>query len=132
MPQFPKTHKQPQPLRDDRKPSNAQSIRSSYRWQKLRNRQRAAFPLCCAPYHEGPLTPAESVHHIKPLETHPHLGLEPTNCIPLCNRCHETADRFDFTGWYDGAYVETEGGVRFQIPKSPRKNGGNQTGEPQP
>lgn len=32
--------------------------------------------------------PAELVHHIKPYETNPELGLEDSNLVSLCEGCH--------------------------------------------
>jgi 5-methylcytosine-specific restriction protein A len=34
------------------------------------------------------ITPADMVHHIKPLEDYPALALDPNNLISLCNLCH--------------------------------------------
>lgn len=38
----------------------------------------------------GKTTPATTVHHIYPLETHPHLRLISDNLISLCNECHNS------------------------------------------
>ncbi|MBS4198605.1 HNH endonuclease [Bacillus sp. FJAT-49732] len=37
---------------------------------------------------ENPLTPADMVHHIKPLEEYPGLALDEDNLTSLCNSCH--------------------------------------------
>ena len=39
----------------------------------------------------GRTTEAVTVHHIKHLDEHPELALEPSNLISLCNRCHNKA-----------------------------------------
>lgn len=38
----------------------------------------------------GKTTPATTVHHIYPLETHHHLRLISINLISLCNKCHNS------------------------------------------
>ena len=40
----------------------------------------------CARY--GRASPAEIVHHIKPYEQHPELGLDSRNLVSLCRKCH--------------------------------------------
>lgn len=37
----------------------------------------------------GKVTPANTVHHIYPLEQYPELALVSANLISLCNPCHE-------------------------------------------
>jgi len=49
-------------------------------WASLRAAHLKAFPACAAC---GSTTHVQ-VHHIRPVRTHPHLGLEPTNLLSLC------------------------------------------------
>jgi len=37
----------------------------------------------------GKFTPADTVHHIYPLEDYPQYKLNSNNLISLCNTCHE-------------------------------------------
>ena len=38
----------------------------------------------------GKTTPADTVHHIKPLHLHPELWLENKNLYSCCSSCHNT------------------------------------------
>ena len=55
-------------------------------WKRIRDRYIAAHPLCEQCSRDGRLTPAQEVHHIKPLAnggTH-DVG----NLMALCTACH--------------------------------------------
>ena len=63
--------------------------RRSSEWRKLRNQYLFYNPFCACC--SG--TKRLRVHHIKPFHTHPHLELEWSNLITLCERkkvlnCH--------------------------------------------
>jgi 5-methylcytosine-specific restriction protein A len=55
-------------------------------WKRIRDRYIAAHPLCEQCERDGRLTPAQEVHHIKPLSeggTH-----DAENLMALCSSCH--------------------------------------------
>jgi 5-methylcytosine-specific restriction protein A len=55
-------------------------------WKRIRDRYIAAHPLCEQCERNGRLTPAQEVHHIKPLAaggTH-----DAVNLMALCSSCH--------------------------------------------
>jgi len=55
-------------------------------WKRIRDRYIAAHPLCERCQQDGRLTPAQEVHHIKPLAnggTH-----DTSNLMALCSPCH--------------------------------------------
>lgn len=72
--------------RDDKA---AVAIRASSRWTRLSKQIRAAFPICqrCEEL-GGPLRASEEVHHVKKVQTHPHLAYNPANLRALCRDCH--------------------------------------------
>ena len=55
-------------------------------WKKIRDRHMAQYPLCEMCKKQGRLTPAEEVHHIKPLS----IGgtNDGGNLMSLCKVCH--------------------------------------------
>lgn len=56
------------------------------RWRKIRKKYMSQNPLCILCERMGKLTPAEEVHHIKPLSnggTH-----NENNLMSLCKSCH--------------------------------------------
>lgn len=58
-------------------------------WRKVRAVALARDNfLCQRCLKRGRITAAAVVHHIKPLETHPSLGLALHNLQSLCMRCH--------------------------------------------
>lgn len=59
------------------------------RWEKFRNWYVKRNPLCVRCKEQDRLTPAEVVHHIKPVAERPDLRLDPANCMALCHDCHE-------------------------------------------
>lgn len=63
----------------------------STRWiRKRENILRRDNYLCQECKRYGKTTPATTVHHIYPLETHYHLRLISDNLISLCNECHNS------------------------------------------
>ena len=55
-------------------------------WKRIRGRYIRAHPLCERCKKNGKITPAEEVHHIKPLA---HGGTnDESNLMSLCKRCH--------------------------------------------
>lgn len=56
-------------------------------WQRFRENFLQKHPLCFMCTQEGRLTPANEVHHIKPL-AEGGARLDPDNCMPLCKACH--------------------------------------------
>jgi len=65
----------------------AHKLRSTARWQKVREIALSRNPLCVHPDCTRP-TPAREVHHILPVETHPHLAFTLDNMAPLCKSHH--------------------------------------------
>ena len=67
----------------------AEALRSSTKWQRFRVWFLARNSLCCNPggWHKAPRM-AEQVHHIVGLAHGTEAALDPTNCAPLCTRCH--------------------------------------------
>ena len=62
--------------------------RYNRQWQRIRDRYIAEHPLCEICEKHGKTTPAEEVHHIKPLSdggTH-----DVSNLMALCKVCHST------------------------------------------
>lgn len=59
-------------------------------WRKIREaalcRDNYLCQICLKK--RGRIRTAVIVHHIKPLETHPDLGLTLDNLLSLCNACH--------------------------------------------
>lgn len=79
--------------------AEAARIRSTRRWQRLRNMHRRRFPLCCNPFdypsHEQP---SQHVHHIEPLGRRPDLAFELGNLAPLCAACHAQIEAMERQG----------------------------------
>ena len=66
-------------------------------WKRIRDRYIKAHPLCEECEKQGRLTPAEEVHHIRPLSK--GGGNEKSNLMALCKSCHsritvESGDRW--------------------------------------
>ena len=67
-------------------------------WKRIRDRYIKSHPLCEECKQNGNLTPAEEVHHIKPLSK--GGGNEGSNLMALCKSCHsritaESGDRWE-------------------------------------
>jgi 5-methylcytosine-specific restriction endonuclease McrA len=62
----------------------------SSKWRKKREAiLRRDNYLCQECKRYGKTTPAQTVHHIYPLERYPELALVSVNLVSLCNECHE-------------------------------------------
>lgn len=72
----------------------AEKFYSSQAWRDLRAycMKRDAY-LCQDCIKRAIVTPAEEVHHIRPITstniTNPAITLNPDNCISLCKSCHQ-------------------------------------------
>lgn len=68
----------------------AQDVRKTQRWQRLRRLVLAQQPLCVDPYGQHGERPilAQQVDHILPLEARPDLAFVMANLQGLCTRCH--------------------------------------------
>ena len=55
-------------------------------WKRIRDRYIAAYPLCEQCQKNGRITPAEEVHHIKPLSQGGTNDVD--NLMSLCTSCH--------------------------------------------
>lgn len=86
---------------------------SSYTWTMLRKSYLSKHPLCERCEAKGRTTPAEEVHHVKPVEASTteegmrRLAYDPGNLMALCQRCHKAMhERND--GTRDEAKEEAE------------------------
>lgn len=77
--------------------AHAARVRSSAAWQRLRRLKLSMSPLCQDPHGDharaNQTDTASQVHHIEPLATHPDLGLELSNLMSVCTRCHARLER---------------------------------------
>lgn len=80
--------------------AESKRFRNSAAWQKVRRLKFSVNPICEDPFgdHQRACTTASAdhAHHIKPLASHPELGLHLNNLMSVCTRCHsrlETAVR---------------------------------------
>ena len=79
-------YKSPHRLYDDRRGSPSKRGYDSA-WTKFRSWFLSKNPLCVMCEREGRLTPANEVHHIKPL-VEGGAKLDESNCMALCHSCH--------------------------------------------
>lgn len=79
-------YKDPRRLYDDRRGSPSKRGYDAA-WTKFRAWYLANNPLCVMCQKEGLLTPANEVHHIKPL-IEGGARLDENNCMALCHSCH--------------------------------------------
>ena len=74
-------------------------------WQKVRRFKLSQNPLCeCSRCKKmGRILVADTVHHIKPVETHPHLRLNIGNFMSMTSHCHEVehgrAKDYEYQRW---------------------------------
>lgn len=70
-------------------------FRWSKEWQATRRQKLIDNPLCEDPHgrHGTRTATATQVHHIKPLATHYHLRLTPSNLMSVCASCHDVFNR---------------------------------------
>lgn len=71
----------------------ATQVHSSAQWQRLRGAKRKANPICERCAEHGRTEPATSVHHLKPIETHPELAYTWSNLLSTCSACHALLER---------------------------------------
>jgi len=67
----------------DKEPPELKKMRSSSRWQKIREMKLSSEPLC-----RSCRRPAEHLHHIAMAINSPELFFELDNLLPLCEDCH--------------------------------------------
>lgn len=68
--------------------ARAKRIRSGARWQKVRELQLTAQPLCEDCQARGVVRRATTVDHVTPLRTRPDLAYTLSNLRSLCAPCH--------------------------------------------
>lgn len=98
----------------------ADRLRGTARWKRLRKQVRTEQPLCIDPLgnheREGRIEPMHSVHHIKPLQKHLHLCFDRDNVVGLCRECHDRIDAMERRGQDTaGLFAHTPGGVRIPV-----------------
>jgi len=74
----------------------AERIRNSGRWRKVRKLKLSRDPLCEDCTEHGLVVPAAQVHHLEPLVRRPDLAYAMENLRSLCTTCHarrEAAER---------------------------------------
>ena len=72
-------------------------------WKRIRDRHIAAHPLCEMCKRQGRITPAEEVHHIKPLSqggTH-----DENNLMSLCKECHSRITAKEGGRWHNKSRI---------------------------
>ena len=74
--------------RTDPRTALIEKWRASRRWRKVRELKLAQDPLCELCEERGRTTPARQVHHLKPVRSHPELGLVLENLFACCQSCH--------------------------------------------
>jgi 5-methylcytosine-specific restriction protein A len=74
--------------RQDPALAEAQRLRSSMRWRKVRAIKLKRDPLCEDCLEHDVTRPATQVHHMKGLAPHPELAFTMSNLRSLCTTCH--------------------------------------------
>ena len=72
-------------------------------WKRIRDRHIAEHPLCEMCKKQGRITPAEEVHHIKPLSqggTH-----DDSNLMSLCKECHSRITAKEGDRWHNKSRI---------------------------
>jgi HNH endonuclease. len=78
---------------EQQRDKKAAAFYKSVEWERAR--QQALFKywgLCQNCLKNKKITPADMVHHIKPVRSHWELRLRLDNLIPLCHSCHNKID----------------------------------------
>ena len=75
---------------DTRPPASERGY--DWQWHKLRTMYLKHNPLCERCRAKGRVTPADTVHHIKPVAQYPELRLNWDNLMSLCRECHEIVE----------------------------------------
>ncbi|ELT48370.1 HNH endonuclease [Brucella intermedia] len=99
--------------RRDQRSTEAASYRKLYktsRWQRLRERQLTAHPLCVYCLQQEDVTPATVCDHVRPHRGDETLFFDPDNLQSLCAPCHDRVKqreelgqdviRFGLIRWY--------------------------------
>lgn len=72
-------------------------------WKRIRDRHITQHPLCEMCKKQGRITPAEEVHHIKPLSqggTH-----DDSNLMSLCKECHSRITAKEGDRWHNKSRI---------------------------
>lgn len=72
----------------DKYRESATSRGYDWQWRKVRAVKLAQNPVC-----ESCGYPADTVHHIQPVEKYPDLRLAIDNLMSLCRECHEKIEK---------------------------------------
>lgn len=78
--------------RRDQRSTEASAYRKLYktsRWQRLRERQLTAHPLCAYCLQQEDVTPATVCDHVRPHKGDEALFFDPDNLQSLCAPCHD-------------------------------------------
>lgn len=70
-------------------------------WKRIRDHHIAVFPLCDQCQKLGKITPAQEVHHIKPLSNGGTNGQD--NLMSLCTSCHSEITAREGGRWKRGS-----------------------------
>lgn len=98
-------------------------------WQKLRIqvKERDSWLCVCNRCKEmgriRPVTKSDPVHHILPVETHPHLRLDIRNCESHTFFCHEVEEGRARDKEYEAWKNMHEGGIKSSQPTGCRPKG---------
>ena len=79
----------------DAKRGSARERGYDTKWDKFREwfMQQPGNQYCHRCFKQGEIVKAEVVHHIIPVSQLPDLKLVPSNCQPLCAKCHSVVHR---------------------------------------
>ncbi len=86
-------HKRKERERYDASRANSGERGYDAAWQRAREVKAMQDPLCEECLRQGRDKALDVVHHIKPVETHPELRLDPDNLQSLCTAHHEAAHK---------------------------------------
>lgn len=87
--------------RRDQRSTEAAAYRKLYkisRWQRLRERQMTAHPLCAYCLQQEDVTPATVCDHVRPHKGDEALFFDPDNLQSLCAPCHDRIKRREELG----------------------------------
>lgn len=98
-------------------------------WRKLRiavkerDQWLCVCSRCKAMGRIKPVTKTDPVHHILPVETHPHLRLSMDNCESYSFKCHEVEEGRARDIEYESWLRNREGGIESLQPSACRPDG---------
>jgi hypothetical protein len=82
--------------------AQASALRRTTRWQKCREIQLYASPMCCDPFDEHQIEKqevvAEQVHHKIAIVKNFDLCFDPNNHASVCTRCHARLESMEKAG----------------------------------